>query len=109
MGVGSSNERLFRLRNGNPDTGSNCARRQSGTTDIRTDSCGSSNDFRWRALPDVTAGVFQLQNVANGQCIDNNDQGWVDGALALRSCGSGYDTSQAFFLDRYFGWPVEWQ
>jgi hypothetical protein len=109
VGVGSSNERHYRLKNGNPDTGTSCARRLSGTTDIRVESCGTSNDFKWRAIPDVTAGVFQLQNVSTGQCIDNADQGFVDGAVTLTSCGSGYDTSQAFFLDRYFGWPAEWQ
>ena len=47
--------------------------------------------------------------MSTGQCIDNNDQGFVDGALALRTCGTGYDTSQALFFDRYYGWPAEWQ
>ncbi len=94
---------VYRLRNGNPDGGSECAYRQSGTT-LRVTTCGSGNEFRWTLFSGATNGVFQLRNVAANQCIDNNNQGWVNGNLVLKNCSAGFDAAQSLFPDA-FSWP----
>lgn len=97
-----SNE--YRVRNGNPDEGNECAYGAGGNA-VRVAACGSGSEFRWRRLP---AGglVFQLQNIASSLCLDNGNQGFTTSALTLETCRSGYSPEQSLFLDAY-DWPPE--
>lgn len=95
----------YRIRNGNPSQGTECACRVSGNLNVRVTTCGTSNDFLWTLLDGSTGnGPFKLRNVANGRCIDNNGQGAVTSTLVFRSCAVGYSTNQSLFADAY-SWP----
>jgi hypothetical protein len=94
----------YRIRNGNPTQGTECACRIAGTTSVRVTTCGTSNDFLFTRDFDGSSGVFKLRNVANDRCIDNNGQGATNSNLVFRTCGSGYQANQSLFLDHY-SWP----
>lgn len=94
---------VYRVRNGNPDSGTQCAYRATDGF-VRVNTCGSGNEFRWTALSGtIYTGPFQLRNVASGQCLDNNNLGWADSDLVLKTCSSG-SAAQILFLDAY-SWP----
>jgi hypothetical protein len=92
----------YRIRNGNPTQGTECACRIAGTTNVRVTTCGTSNDFLFTR--DFDGGTFKLRNVANDRCIDNNGQGAATSNLVFRTCVSGYQANQSLFLDHY-SWP----
>jgi hypothetical protein len=91
----------YRLRNGNPQGGTECAYRQ-GTT-VLVGPCGSGNEFRWTISGDPVT-TLKLRNVAAGQCLDNNNAGYATSNLVLKSCVVGYSDVQSVFLDKY-SWP----
>lgn len=91
----------YRVRNGNPKQGTQCAFRQSGTSNVKVATCGSGDEFKWTVLGDELV-VFQLRNVASGQCIDNNQAAPISGLL-LKTCMPG--PAQSLFLDAY-NWPL---
>jgi hypothetical protein len=93
----------FRVRQGNPGQGTECAFRQSGFTSVRITACGSTNDFRWTIDGDLN-GTFKLRNVANSQCMDNNNQGATTSNVVFKTCVAGYSDVQSLFLDHY-SWP----
>jgi hypothetical protein len=95
---------VFRVRNGNPDSGTECAYRASSTT-VRVTTCGTGNEFRWTALSGtIYTGPFQLRNLGGtNQCLDNNNQGSINGNLTLKTCSAG-SAAQVVFLDHY-SWP----
>jgi hypothetical protein len=95
----------YRIRNGNPGTGTECACRIAGTTDVRVTTCADNTNCRWTRIADAPRGsVFKLRNVENGRCIDRLDAGDTTSNLAFRTCESGYSSKQSLFLDKY-SWP----
>jgi hypothetical protein len=93
----------YRIRNGNPQQGTQCAYREGSTTNVRVATCGSGNEFRWTVVTDPN-GTFKLRNVSAGQCLDNNNQGYATSNLVLKTCVSAYSNVQSLFLDAY-SWP----
>lgn len=94
----------YRIRHGNPGQGTECARRISGTLDVRVAACGTGDDFLWTTVGAISDGPFKLRNVANSRCIDNNGQGASTSNLVFRTCAEGYNANQSLFLDHY-SWP----
>jgi hypothetical protein len=99
---------VFRIRNGNPDSGSECAYRVSGTTTVRVTTCGSGNEFKWTALSGtIYSGPFQLKNATSSTlCLDNNGlAGASPSDLVMKTC-SAFADAQLLFLDVY-NWPPQ--
>ena len=97
---------VFRIRNGNPDTGSECAYRVSGTTTVRIAACGTGNEFKWTSYSGaIYSGPFQLKNATSSTlCLDNNGlAGAGSSDLVLKTC-SAWSDAQLLFLDVY-NWP----
>jgi hypothetical protein len=92
----------YRVRNGNPDSGTECARRSGSNVQIA--ACGTGTDFRWTLVSDNGGSVFKLRNVAAGQCMDNT--GTQPPNIVLKNCASGYAAAQSLFLDKY-SWPPQ--
>ncbi len=96
----------YRLRNGNPGTGTECAYRESSTSNnVRVKACGTGSEFLWRPLSDPQ-DIFHLQNVASGKCLDNNNV--FDGAnsnVMLKSCVAGWALPQEMVLANS-NWPI---
>jgi len=61
----------YRIRNGNPQQGTECAARQGNATNVKVLACGTSNDFLYTIDFGGLADTFRLRNVGNGRCIDN--------------------------------------
>ncbi len=93
----------YRLRNGNPDNGSECAYRQSGTSNVLVGACSTSTAFLWTL---VNVNGLKLRNVSASQCLDNNGAGYTNSNLVLKPCASGYSPPQTVFLDAY-SWPPQ--
>jgi hypothetical protein len=95
----------YRLRNGNPDSGAECAYRVAGTTEVRVTTCGTGNEFLWdNPLGTGYDGIFLLRNVSSGLCLDNQGAtGPNPSNLVLSSC-SPRSGRQALYLDA-FSWP----
>ena len=92
---------VYRLRNGNPDAGTECAYWSSATSAVRVKACGTGNEFKWTLFSGaLNSGTFVLRNVATNTCLDNNNQGWANTNLILRTCSSGSE-AQALFLDAF--------
>jgi len=94
----------YRLRNGNPGAGGECAYRDGVTNAVRVSACGTTNAFKWSLLGEL-GGVFQIKNLSSNSCLDNN--GVFSGPnsnLVLKACVSGGSASQQIFLD-HFSWP----
>jgi hypothetical protein len=94
----------YRLRNGNPESGTECAYRDGSTSIVRVKACGTGNEFRWSLLGDPIGQQAQVRNVANAQCLDWSTPG--SGGitnLVLKSCG-GSSAPQYFRVTR-FNWP----
>jgi len=97
----------YRLRNGNPDAGGECAYRDGTTSNVRVTTCGSGNEFKWSIFGTTTptASLFGIKNLSNGLCLDNNGiSGGANSNLVLKACVSGGSGSQQLYLDRY-NWP----
>jgi hypothetical protein len=96
---GSNGE--YRVRHGNPDNGTECAYRQTGSTSVRVGPCGTSSAYLWTVLP---GNVVKLRNVSAGMCLDNNNQGATTSNLVLKTCAASYSDVQSVFFDTY-SWP----
>ena len=96
---------IFRLRNGNPDGGTECAYRDGTTSNVRAKACGTGNEFKWTFIGAATGqSVFQLKNVANGQCLDLNGSG-TPANVVLKTCiTSGDPLNQVLYVDN-INWP----
>lgn len=88
-----------RLRNGNPDGGSECAYRDGSTTIVRVKACGSGNEFKWIVSPFPYG--FTIKNATNNQCLDANGASGTTN-VALKACGSS--GAQSMHLGRT-NWP----
>ena len=94
----------FRIRNGNPGSGTECAYRDGTTSIVRVSTCGTTNAFKWTIAGEV-AGLKQLRNVSSGTCLDDNGVfSGPDSNLVLKSCVSGGSASQGFYFAQY-SWP----
>jgi hypothetical protein len=95
----------FRLRNGNPDSGTECAYKDGATTNVRVTTCGTGGQFAWTFVGDPS-GVFELQSGSSGLCLDLNSSAFPPPTtnLALKPCVFGGSAAQQMFLDR-FNWP----
>jgi hypothetical protein len=92
----------YRLRNGNPGSGTECAYRDGSTSNVKVKACGTTNDFKWTFVGDPIAGGFQVKNVTNNQCIDFGGPGSGGTTnLLLKPCGAW---PQSFWLSSW-GWP----
>lgn len=97
---------VYRIRNGNPDSGSECAYRVGTTSVVRVTTCGTGNEFKWTALSGtIYTGPFQLKNATSSTlCLDNNGlAGASPSDLIMKTC-SAFSNSQLLFLDVY-NWP----
>lgn len=95
----------YRLRNGNPGTGTECAYKESSTNNVRVTTCGTTNQFLWRFIGEPN-GIFQAQNVASGTCLDNNNVlSGSNSNLVVKSCVSGWSDTQQLILDAW-NWPT---
>ena len=92
----------YRLRNGNPGSGTECAYRSGTTSIVRVATCGTGNEFKWTFIGDPTLSQAQVRNVATGQCIDWAAGGGSGGFanLVLQPCG-GSGGTQDFYLNRF--------
>jgi hypothetical protein len=97
---------VFRLRNGNPDGGTECAYRDGSTSNVRVNACGTGNEFKWTFIGAATGqSLFQLKNVANGQCLDISGSGTPTNVV-LKPCASPNNpTNQMLYLARN-NWPI---
>jgi hypothetical protein len=95
----------FRLRNGNPGSGTECAYRDGTTSNVRVTTCGTTSAFKWTIASDV-ANLKQLRNASSGTCLDDNGvMSGPDSNLVLKPCVSGGTGSQQFYLAQYSSWP----
>jgi len=94
----------FRIRNGNPGSGTECAYRDGSTSNVRVTTCGTTNAFKWQINSDVF-NLLQLRNLSSGTCIDDNGVTGADSNLVLKPCFAGGTASQQLYLDQY-SWPV---
>jgi hypothetical protein len=94
----------FRLRNGNPGSGTECAYRDGATSNVRVTTCGTTSAFRWTLNSDV-ANLKQLRNASSGTCLDDNGASGADSNVVLKPCVPGGGAAQQLFLDKY-SWPV---
>lgn len=98
---------VYRLRNGNPDSGSECAYRVTGTSAVRVTTCGTGDEFKWLAFAGpIYSGPFKLKSATNSTlCLDNNGlAGASPSDLVLKTCSAASDARQLLFLDAY-NWP----
>jgi len=95
----------YRLRNGNPGSGTECAYRSGTSSIVKVTTCGTGNEFKWTFIGDPTASGAQVRNVANNQCLDWSAGGGSGGLtnLVLQPCG-GSGAPQTFYLTS-FNWP----
>lgn len=97
---------VFRLRNGNPDGGTECAYREGTTSNVRVNACGTGNEYKWTFIGAATGQtMFQLKNVANGQCLDDNGNATPTNAVLKPCVTSGDPTNQMLYVDRR-NWPI---
>jgi|GEM_PF-7007267 len=76
----------YRIRNGNPQQGTECAARlASAPGNVKVLACGTSDDFLYTIDFGGLADSFRLRNVANGRCIDNLGSGTTSD-LVFRTC-----------------------
>jgi hypothetical protein len=96
---------IFRLRNGNPDGGSECAYRDGTTSIVRVKACGTGNEFKWTFIGLATGqSMFQLKNATNGQCLDVNGSA-TPANVVLKPCvTTGDPVNQLLYVDNY-NWP----
>lgn len=95
----------YRLRNGNPGAGGECAYRDGTTSNVRVTTCGATNNFKWKIVGTL-GGVLELKNVSSGTCLDNNNVlSGGNSNLVLKACVAGGSASQQIFLD-HWDWPV---
>jgi len=95
----------YRLRNGNPGSGSECAYRSGTSSIVRVTTCGTGNEFKWTFIGDPTLSQAQVRNVANGQCLDWSAGGGSGGMtnLVLQPCGGS--GAPQFFYVLGINWP----
>jgi len=94
----------FRIRNGNPGSGTECAYRDGATSNVRVTTCGTTNAFKWTINSDV-ANLKQLRNLSSNTCLDDNGASGADSNLVLKACVAGGTASQQLYLSQY-SWPV---
>jgi hypothetical protein len=94
----------YRLRNGNPDSGTECAYRPASTNLVRVKACGTGDEFKWTIWAGKISQAFQLRNVQANRCLDNNGQGAVTGDVVLKTC-SATSGGQILSLQSFGGWP----
>jgi len=76
----------YRIRNGNPQQGTECAARQASSPgNVKVLACGTSDDFLYTIDFGGLADSFRLRNVANGRCIDNLGSATTSD-LVFRTC-----------------------
>jgi len=95
----------YRIRNGNPQQGTECAARQaSAPGNVKVLACGSSDDFLYTIDFGGLADSFRLRNVANGRCIDNLGSATTSD-LVFRTCPASdvYQASMELVL-----WSNNW-
>jgi len=96
---------VFRLRNGNPDGGAECAYRDGTTSNVRVAACGTGNEFKWTFIGAATGqSMFQLKNVANGQCLDDNGNATPTNVVLKTCVTTGDPVNQLLYLNHY-NWP----
>lgn len=94
---------IFRIRNGNPDGGTECAYRDGTTSNVRAKACGTGAEFQWTFIGAATGQtVFQLKHVSNGQCLDLNATG-TPANVVLKPCSNS--GTQVLYLEN-FNWPI---
>ncbi|WP_437907439.1 hypothetical protein WME95_05830 [Sorangium sp. So ce327] len=95
----------FRLRNGNPDGGTECAYRDGTTSNVRVKACGTGNEFMWTVIGNFpSSSTFQLQNATNGQCLDTNGSATPTNMVLKPCVTTGDPTYQLLYVDNY-NWP----
>ncbi|WP_437715973.1 RICIN domain-containing protein [Sorangium sp. So ce448] len=95
----------FRLRNGNPDGGTECAYRDGTTSNVRVKACGTGNEFMWTLVGAATgSSTFKLQNATNGQCLDVNGSATPTNVVLKPCVTTGDPIYQSLYVDDY-NWP----